>query len=224
MRTYLLDIIPRIQRFSKKLDDTTLLENKHWVVIDEISNSKVVYIFRNNNQLLISRNGVIEKAKWEYIGHESLMIEHKEGCYLFKHGFMDDSLLALKLDAQDGFALMANETNAKGELNTYSDVVSYLSSKYLNLNVISKNKSEVALSLSNNNDTNTTATAPCDIINRKDLSGVEMMSVSRLESEMKPDDKIIKSKSTKKIRIVTGEKWEEMINKQEVSDYFLIVL
>jgi len=59
MRTYLADIIPKIQRFSKRLDDLTKLTNQHWVSLSDINQSKQVYIFRENNQLLISDNGIV---------------------------------------------------------------------------------------------------------------------------------------------------------------------
>ena len=68
MKTYIADIIPKLQRFSQKLDNLTLLTNQHWVVLDELESSKTVFIFRSNNELLISRNGKVEKAKWEYLG------------------------------------------------------------------------------------------------------------------------------------------------------------
>jgi len=87
VRTYISDIIPRIQKFSQKLDNLTLLTNKHWVVIDEIDNNKNVYIFRQNNELLISQNGKVEKAKWEYLGNNSILIYRNSESYLFKHGF-----------------------------------------------------------------------------------------------------------------------------------------
>jgi len=64
MKTYLADIIPKIKGFSQKLDNLTMLTNQHWVVIDELQNSKLVYIFRNNFELLISNNGKVEKGKW----------------------------------------------------------------------------------------------------------------------------------------------------------------
>ena len=78
MQTYISDIIPKLQRFSSKLDNLTMFINKHWVVIDELENSKTVYIFRINNELLISKNGKVEKAKWEYLGQNSLIIEQME--------------------------------------------------------------------------------------------------------------------------------------------------
>lgn len=63
MKTFLSDIFPKLQRFSEKLDNITLLTNQHWVSIDEIHSAKTVYIFRPNNELLISTNGKVEKEK-----------------------------------------------------------------------------------------------------------------------------------------------------------------
>ena len=85
MKTFFLSIIPRIKEFSKKLDDISLLTGQHWVVIDEILESKSVYIFRPNNQLLISKNGIVKKARWDYIGNNSILIDIGEDSYLFNH-------------------------------------------------------------------------------------------------------------------------------------------
>src|SRR5690625_3275508 len=84
MKTYLADIIPKIKRHSEKLDNLTLLTNQHWVVLDELKNSKFVYIFRSNYELLISQNGKVEKGKWEYLGNNSLLIERKGESFLFR--------------------------------------------------------------------------------------------------------------------------------------------
>lgn len=104
MKTFLSDIFPKLQRYSEKLDNLTLLTNQHWVCIDELSN-KTVYIFRSNNDLLISTNGKVEKAKWEYLGNKSLLIDRKEETYLFKHGFFDENILALKVDSNEEYAV-----------------------------------------------------------------------------------------------------------------------
>ena len=130
MQTYLSDLIPKIQRFSKKLDDQVLLINKHWVVIDELSSSKNVYIFRPNGQLIISQNGKVEKAKWEYLDHMSILIDRSTESYLFKHGFLDENILALKVDGRNEYAFMVNENKAGKEINTMTDLVSFLELEY----------------------------------------------------------------------------------------------
>lgn len=109
MKTYIADIIPKLQRFSQKLDNLTLLTNQHWVVLDELESSKTVFIFRSNNELLISRNGKVEKAKWEYLGNNSILIDQKEASHLFKQGFFDENVLALKVDSKEEYAFLVNE-------------------------------------------------------------------------------------------------------------------
>ena len=133
MKTYFSDIIPRIKRFSQELDNLTLLTNQHWVVIDELENSKFVYIFRNNSELLISQNGKVEKGKWEYLGNNSLLIERKEECFLFRHGFFDSNILALKVDGRDEYAFLVNENNYGGDLNSIEKVLNFLETKYISL-------------------------------------------------------------------------------------------
>ncbi len=131
MRTYISDIIPKIQEFSQKLDNLTLLTNQHWIVIDEIENSKNVYIFRQNNELLISQNGKVEKAKWEYLGHNSLLIDRKNESYLFRHGFFDENILALKIDSKNEYAFLVNETKFDKELNSLKNIIEFLNRKYI---------------------------------------------------------------------------------------------
>ena len=133
MQTFIADIIPKLQRFSQKLDDLSLLTNQHWVVLDELTKSKNVYIFRSNNELLISSNGEVEKGKWEYLGNNSLLIDQKGKSYLFKHGFFDENVMALKIDGKEEYAILVNENRYDGELNSVEKVTHFLSSTYLNV-------------------------------------------------------------------------------------------
>jgi BatD DUF11 like domain len=131
MKAFLSDIIPKLQQFSKKLDELTLLLNHHWILIEQSSASKRTYIFRENNELLISINGLVEKAKWDYLGNKSLLIESSEGSLLFKIGFFDENILALKLDNAAGYVILVNETRALQDLNSLESILDFLSNKYL---------------------------------------------------------------------------------------------
>jgi hypothetical protein len=131
MKTFITDIIPKIQRFSEKLDNTTLLTNQHWVLIDNIEQEKQVYLFRPNNELLISKNGKIEKGKWEYLGNKSLIIDQGDQAYLFKHGFFDENLLALKIDSKEEYAPFINENKYNGDMNSSEKVIAFLTDQYL---------------------------------------------------------------------------------------------
>lgn len=131
MKTFLSDIFPKIQRYSEKLDNLTLLTNQHWVSIDNMLSNKTIYIFRSNNELLVSTNGKVEKAKWEYLGNKSLLIDKKKDSYLFKHGFFDENILALKVDSSEEYAVFVNENKYDGELNSIDRVFDFLRRKYL---------------------------------------------------------------------------------------------
>jgi hypothetical protein len=61
MKAYILDIIKTIQRFSKYLDDQALFLNQRWVFFDDKNECKILFIFINNNELLISINGNVKK-------------------------------------------------------------------------------------------------------------------------------------------------------------------
>jgi hypothetical protein len=132
MKTYFSNIIPRIQQYSEKLDNLTLLTDQHWVVLDELNQSKTVYIFRTNGDLLISTDGKVNKAKWEYLGQNALLIDLKSGeSYLFKHGFFDQNIFALKVDGKEEYAFLINESKYNGELNNIEAVTTFLNSAYV---------------------------------------------------------------------------------------------
>ena len=131
MRTYIADIIPKLQKFSQKLDDLTRLTNQHWVSLGDIDQTKRVFIFRPSNQLIISDNGIVEKGSWEYLGNQTLLMDTKHESYLLKHGFFDENVIALKLDSTDSYAFFVNETKYHKELNNIGDILKFLENKYL---------------------------------------------------------------------------------------------
>lgn len=131
MKAYIKNIVPRIKKYSQKLDDMTLLTNKHWVLVDEIENSKLVYVFRSNNELLISKNGRVEMGNWEHMGSNSLLIGQPDGDYLFRQGFFDENVLALKIDGLDEYSLLINQNNFEKDINSVEKVISFLNEKYL---------------------------------------------------------------------------------------------
>jgi|26BtaG_2_1085354.scaffolds.fasta_scaffold03577_6 hypothetical protein len=130
MRTYVSDIIPRIQRFSQSLDNSTLLTNKHWIVIDSIDQPKIVYFFKKDNELIISQNGRAERAKWEYLDNNSILIERKDEIIKYKHGFFDGNILALKIEGIEEYAFLVTESMYNRELNSSLSVAEFLNKKY----------------------------------------------------------------------------------------------
>ena len=82
--------------------------------------------------MLISSNGKVEKGKWEYLGNNSLLIDRQDESYLFKHGFFDENVLALKIDGKEEYAFMINENKYDGELNSFDKITDFLNRKYIN--------------------------------------------------------------------------------------------
>lgn len=132
MKTYIADIIPKIKKYSKELDNLTLLLNQHWVTIDESTQTKQVLIFRKHGELLIALDGRVKRGKWEYLDNESILIEKEDEMFLFRHGFLDEDIFALKLDSRDEFAFFVNESNYGSELNSVVKINSFLLDKYVN--------------------------------------------------------------------------------------------
>lgn len=131
MQTYIADIIPNLQRFSRKLDDLTKLSHQQWVSIDDEANVKTVFIFRGNNELLIYENGIrFGRNSWRYLDSQSIEIEINEISYLMKHAFLDDVILALKRSGVNEYAFFVNETKYGRELKSHSEIIRYLERRY----------------------------------------------------------------------------------------------
>lgn len=132
MRTYIANIIPRIQRFSRRLDELTMLTNQHWVSIDHTTGNKTVYIFDSNGELDIFENGQgIDSGTWRLLDSNSLKLRLTTNTLLLRHGFFDENVIALKLDSTDQYAFFVNENKHHGELNTIEDIINFLEDKYL---------------------------------------------------------------------------------------------
>lgn len=131
MKTYISNIIPRIKQFSRELNDLTILENQHWVIIDEATQTKQVFIFRKNSELLIATNGRVKKGRWEYLNNSAILIEKEEDMFLLKHDFIDNDILALKLDSNNEYIIFINESKYGQELNDIESVNKFLEIKYL---------------------------------------------------------------------------------------------
>lgn len=130
MKTFFSDLIPKIARYSEKLDNISKLTDQHWIAIGEMKEARVLYIFRLNGDLLISRDGIVEKAKWEYLGQKTLLLETKTENYLFKQEFNDGNVLALRVDGKDVYAFLVNESRFESELNNLEAVNKFLRAKY----------------------------------------------------------------------------------------------
>ena len=110
MKTYFLDTLNRYKRFSEKLDAKTILCNKSWWIFND-SGEKEIYIFQENGSLIISFNGKVTHATWQYIpANKSLVISTSKESYMLHPAFVDENIFALQQDGTNKFAFMIDES------------------------------------------------------------------------------------------------------------------
>ena len=130
METFLLDVLPEIKRHSQNLDDLTSLTNKRWVCIENNLKYKTIYIFKNNEDLLISTYGKVENAKWSYYGNQSILIDKGDERFLFKYSYHDQNILVLKIESSEEYLVFVNESKFDGQFNSIDKIQLYLEHKF----------------------------------------------------------------------------------------------
>jgi hypothetical protein len=129
MKQYIINSLQRLQNYSKQLDAEAVLWYKKWWIFNDEGEAEVM-IFRPGNELLVSRNGVVTRGKWELnINDSTLLVEFSTITYLFQPAFIDDNLFALRPNGvQNNIVVMIDEANRDkfkpqtfDELNQYFD-------------------------------------------------------------------------------------------------------
>lgn len=104
MKTFFFDTLNRYKRFSEKLDAKTILCNKSWWIFND-SGEKEIYIFQEDGSLIISFNGKVTHATWQYIpANKSLVISTSKESYMLHPAFVDENIFALQQDGTNKFA------------------------------------------------------------------------------------------------------------------------
>jgi len=137
MKYYLTDILPRIKKHSTTLDQTAFLVDKPWVVSEQEGGFQKI-IFRRDGRVHLSNDGNVTDGTWEYLPEaQSMLIDYGNGVKkLYGHQFMDEAVIALKIDGrlsnnESDYFLLANE-----QIVDKLDVRKYLEDKYINVDEI----------------------------------------------------------------------------------------
>lgn len=141
MKTFLLDIADRFRRFDEQLDVKALLCNKSWQVFND-SGVKEIYIFQEDGSLIISLNGKVSRATWQYIpANRSLIINSDNESYMLRPFFQDENLFTLQLDGTREYSFLLNEAQrASFPVESLSDLKFYLEHKEERLHQIQVEK------------------------------------------------------------------------------------
>jgi hypothetical protein len=135
--------IKKAKKIAQKNISKSYLTGCTWIMINENeSSTSVFYTFRSNDQLLITINGNVEKAKYEIIvDNNSLLIEKKDTLEHFNIiNFQDDYLILNKLSTEE-YSLFANQTKYKDAIK--ENVLKLLIEKDESTKVINHNNIEL---------------------------------------------------------------------------------
>ena len=133
MKLYLKDLFSRIKNYSQQLDAEAILYNKKWLFITEDSD-EVVYIFRPNNELIVTLNGVGVKGKWEILFDNTISIEVKDEIRVYNAAFVEEKFLALQLDSNNRFDVLIEKTiQEQNYITNLDDSIKYIDNKYKQL-------------------------------------------------------------------------------------------
>ena len=130
MDAFLLDVLPEIKRNGPKFDDLTLLTNIRWISIENNLKFKTIYIFKNNEDLLISTYGKVEKATWILHGNQSISIDKGGDRFLFTYSYLDQNILVLKIENSEEYLFFVNENMFDGQFNSINKIQIYLEHKF----------------------------------------------------------------------------------------------
>lgn len=130
MKYYISEIIPRIQQFSKRLDENALFTSNEWVQFNQDSLNRIYYIFRKNGELLVTEKGIGKKIKWENLGNGRITIEEESTFYHFRIAFYDGLFLVMNLNDTNNYVFFLNETKLGVDFKTIGQINSYLSNRY----------------------------------------------------------------------------------------------
>lgn len=130
MRTFLFDTFNKYKRFSESLDVETTLCNKTWFVFNN-SKEREIYIFQAKGKLLISLNGKVTYATWEYIpANKSLIVSGNNQSYMVHAAYVDNILFALNIDGTNEYAFLIDENNKQHfQPQSYNDIIRYFRQK-----------------------------------------------------------------------------------------------
>ncbi|MCC9167055.1 hypothetical protein [Pontibacter harenae] len=119
-----------LKSFTENYYTFQILKNKVWIVSEWIGDDISFIIFEPNNNLLLIKKGVVEKIKWEAVGKNRIIINRKEGSYIFKIELSEENLIVLKADNDDSFIFLINEPLYLQGIKSNEEVLNYLIQKY----------------------------------------------------------------------------------------------
>ncbi|MGC1632994.1 MAG: hypothetical protein WA749_12865 [Gelidibacter sp.] len=131
MTDILYSIVPKLQPFDYSLHHDNQFINQQWVLINGIEDAQSMYVFKPNNELVISENNEVTTTRWSFINSNFLSIMTEDGMVLIKAFYKDKDTLVLSQKASEEYAFFINSTDYSECINSKADLQKFLKDKYL---------------------------------------------------------------------------------------------
>lgn len=131
MNNFLYNIVPNLEPFDYSLHHDEQFINQEWILVNGIKNTTAKYVFKPNNQLVISKNDEVITTRWSFINSNFISITTEEGLVLIKAYYKDKDTLVLNQKASEDYSFFINANNYNVTINNKSDIEKYLKEKYL---------------------------------------------------------------------------------------------
>lgn len=131
VREFISDIVPKLEPFDYKLHYNNQFINQEWVLLNSIEDQKSTYLFKPNNELLISEHNNVTKTRWSFINSNFIAITTADGIVLLKAYYKDKDMLVLNQKASEEYSFFINTTGYSEAIATKEDVQEYLKKKYM---------------------------------------------------------------------------------------------
>lgn len=132
MREFLYNIVPKLEPFDYSLHHDDQFINQQWVLINGIEDAQSMYVFKPNNELIISENDKVTTTRWSFINSNFIAITTADGIVLIKAFYKDKDMLVLNQKASEDYSFFINSTNAIDTIDSKEDIQDLLKERYRN--------------------------------------------------------------------------------------------
>ena len=229
LNNLLRNLIDRVKNLGSQIVDNNLLTDKSWFIVTTLSpTEKVVFIFRKNGDLLLSRNGTVSKAKWETINHatNSIIIEQDDSLTLFNILILTNEYLLLQKDGTNSLELLIKQEKYNALLQLKKSIPKNVLINDLNQNInliaspepIKKEriKRSVPIKSKENSKPSLFKNPISWYISteiRQQLANVELIGINKYQDILTNNDLLVKDNRSKRIIKLTLSEWKEVVEK-----------
>jgi|LakMenE18May11ns_1017448.scaffolds.fasta_scaffold9939729_1 hypothetical protein len=120
MNHYINNLLPRIKRFSKNLNNIELFVDKSWILYGDDTYNKIEYTFCRDNTLVKSVNGYAHQGTWRLLPTGKLIIKVENISIQLEKVFLNEGFFVLNIsgEASSGY-IFYNEDIINNNLKSY---------------------------------------------------------------------------------------------------------